>query len=121
MNVASIDDQNIIVRFVGGRFAGGNLAFEAALDGVVLEQVGQIVGRHNIADGDDIHFPADHSLLGDGAEDQAADAAKSIDCNFEWHISSFFLLVMMNYRELSNQGLHGSGAPVAVNEKRSGK
>jgi hypothetical protein len=28
---------------------------------------------------------------------------------------------MINYHELSNQGQHGSGAPAAVNEKRSGK
>jgi hypothetical protein len=28
---------------------------------------------------------------------------------------------MINYHELSNQGQHGSGAPAAVNEKRSEK
>ena len=90
MDVAAIDDENIVLRFVRGRFAGGNLAFETALGGIVFEEVSQIVGGDDIADGDDFDILADHALFRDGAENEPANASKSIDCNFNCHIFNSF-------------------------------
>ena len=69
----------------GGGFAGGNFALEAALGGIVFEEIGQIVRRNDVADGDDFDVLADHALFGDGAENQAPDATETIDCNFNCH------------------------------------
>ncbi len=83
----------------GGRFARGNLALETALGGIVFEEVSQIVGGDDVADGDDFDIFADHALFLDGAENQPANASKSIDCNFNCHIfNSFYSLSGSHYR-----------------------
>ena len=90
VDVASIDDQDVIVGFVGRGFAGGNLAAKPSLGGIIFEEIGQIVRRNDIADGHDVHVGADHALLGDCPEDQAANASKTVDCNFYSHNSMSF-------------------------------
>jgi hypothetical protein len=60
-------------------------AVETALGGVVFQQIGQVVGRHDVADGDHIEGRAEQALLDEGAEDEAADAAETIDCDFNCH------------------------------------
>ena len=90
-HIAAVDGQNIVLRLVGRGWAGGDLAGKAPLGGIVFEEIGQIVRRNNIADGDDLHVGADHALLGDGAENQAADASEAVDCNFNCHNFNVFL------------------------------
>ncbi len=85
LDFLAVDDENIVFGLVGGGFFRADLALETALGGIVFEQVSEVVGRHDVADGDDFDVLADHALLGDGAENEAADAAESIDCNFNSH------------------------------------
>ena len=82
MDVVAVDDENIVLRLVGGGFAGGNGAFESALGGIVFEEVGEVVRRDDISHGHDLDIFADHALFLDGAENQPANASKTIDCNF---------------------------------------
>jgi hypothetical protein len=57
-----------------------------ALRGIVFQQVGEVVGGHDVADGDDIEFLAEQTLLDECAEDEAADAAETIDSDFDCHV-----------------------------------
>jgi len=61
------------------------------LGGVVLEQIGQIVGRDDVSHGNDVERRAEQTLLDECAENEAADAAKTIDCDFNCHGSFRFL------------------------------
>ena len=58
----------------------------AALGGIVLEEISQVVRRHNVTHRDDLDILADHPLFGDGAEDEAPDTSKPVDCNLNSHI-----------------------------------
>jgi hypothetical protein len=54
---------------------------------VVFQQVGQIVGGHDVADGDDFDVLADEALFDEGTENETADAAKTVDGDFNGHSS----------------------------------
>ena len=58
-------------------------AAEAAVDGVVLEEVSERLGVGEIVDRDDVEVGA--AALEDGAEHEAADAAEPVDANLEDH------------------------------------
>ena len=101
----AVDDQDVVIGFLElpafglglgfgfGEGFGGSArvdgALETALGGIVLEKVGEVVGRHDVPDGDDVKFLSEKTLLGDGAEDKAADAAKPVDGDFNWHVRAF--------------------------------
>ena len=51
------------------------------MDGVILQHVGQVIRGAQILDTDDL----DLRVVDAGAEDHAADAAKTIDTNFDAH------------------------------------
>src|SRR5262249_29279420 len=53
-------------------------AREPALRRVVLQQVGEVVGRNDVADGDDVEF-AEQVLLDERAEHETADATETVD------------------------------------------
>ena len=61
-------------------------ALEAALGGIILEQVSEIIRWHDIADGDDLDILTDQTLFNHGPENQTADPSKPINSNFHWHI-----------------------------------
>ena len=84
-DIVAVHDQDIIFQLIRGRFLGGNLALEAALRGIVLQKVGQIIRRNDIADCDHLELFAKAPLLCDRAENQPADSAKSVNCNFHCH------------------------------------
>ena len=63
----------------------GDLAVEAALDGVVLQQVGEGLGVGEVVDGDDLDV---RTLLEGGAEEVTADAAEAVDTNAGGHFVS---------------------------------
>jgi hypothetical protein len=67
------------------RISWSRPALEAALDGIIFEQVRQIVRRHDIADRDHLDVLAHHALFDERAEDQATDAPEPVDCNFHCH------------------------------------
>ena len=72
-------------------FSEPTVAFEAALDGIVFEQIREVVRRNDIADRDHFDVLAHQALFDQRPEDQATDAAEPIDCNFHCHIFlSFF-------------------------------
>ena len=61
-----------------------NLSLEYALRGIVLHEVGEVVGGDEIIDGDDLVTLFEEALFDDGTEDEAADAAEPIDGDI-WH------------------------------------
>ena len=63
-------------------FLGGHGAVEMPLGRVVLEQVSQVVGRHQVVDRHHVELLAQQSLLHQGTKDQPANPAKPIDPDF---------------------------------------
>ena len=51
------------------------------MHGVVLQHIGQVIGGTQIVDADDL----DLGVIDAGAEDHAADTAKTIDTDFDAH------------------------------------
>ena len=70
----AVDDQSAVL--------GGDLAGELAVDAVVLQHIGHILGVHEgVIQTDDFHI-----IVGQGsAENEAADAAETIDTDFGFH------------------------------------
>jgi hypothetical protein len=89
VDVLAIHDEHIVLGFVGAGFLGTDFALEATLGGIVLEEVSEVVGWHDIADCDYLDVFADETLLDHRPEDEAADASKPVNSNFHWHISDF--------------------------------
>ena len=56
-------------------------ALKRTMHGVELEHVGQVIGRAQIVDADDLNVRMIHS----GTENHAADAAKTVNTNFDGH------------------------------------
>ena len=108
-DLGTVDDEHIVLGFVRRRFLGADGSGEAALRGIVLEQIREIVGWDNVTDGDDFHFLADETLLDHRAEDQTADAAEPVDCNFDRHIFS------VHYRQTLQEVAHIIHGIVCVN------
>ncbi len=73
LDLVAVDDEDVVLRHVGARLLAGNLALEAALGGVVLHQVGQVVGADQVVHRDDVDLFAQESLLDDGPKNQTAD------------------------------------------------
>ena len=73
-DLVAIDDE-------GGAF-DLDVVVEAAVDGVVLQHVGEVIGIEQVVDADDFDVL---EVLDCGAEDHTADAAKPIDANFDGH------------------------------------
>ena len=84
-NFLAVNNQHVVLGLVGGGFFRANRAGEAALRGIVFEQVGEIVGGHDVADGDDFDFLAEQALFSDRAKDEATDPTESVDGDFDWH------------------------------------
>ena len=61
------------------------IAGVVALRGVVLQQVGEHLGRGKIVDGDDLGALVTEHLT----ERQATDATEAVDCNLNCHAFSF--------------------------------
>jgi hypothetical protein len=63
---------------------GGNSGLHPAVDGIVLELVGEILGvGGDIDDGDDVDLIlAEQALIHDGLENEAADPPETVDSDF---------------------------------------
>ena len=85
LDLVAVDHEHIVLGLVRGGLPGGDGASEATLGGVVLEKVGEVVGRDDVTDGDDIELGPQVTLLDEGAEDETADAAESIDSYVDGH------------------------------------
>lgn len=82
-NLLAIDDE-------GGTFHR-DVVVEAAVDGVVLQHIGEVVGVEEVVDADDLDVL---EVFDRGAEDHAANAAEPVDANFDGH----FLLLLVVFR-----------------------
>ena len=61
--------------------SGGDLAVELAVHGVILQHIGQVVGGAQIVDAHDLDLGMVHA----GAENHAANAAKTVNTYFDAH------------------------------------
>jgi len=87
--VLAIDDQDVVLKAVGGRFLRGNLSVKATLSGIVFEEIREIIRRHDIADRDDLNLFSDETLFGNSAKDQPPNSTEPVNCNFNCHIFQF--------------------------------
>jgi len=78
-DLVAVDDDDVVFFQLRGRFLGGNRAAEFALGGVVFEEVGEVVRRNDVTDGDNIEGGSEVALLDESTEDEATDAAESVD------------------------------------------
>ena len=85
LHLLAIDDQHIIIRLVRGGFLRANCAGETALNGIILQEIRQVVGRHDIADGDHTNILPNQSLFDHRPVNQATNAAEPVNCNFYCH------------------------------------
>ena len=67
-----------------GIIAGGHLGIDPAVHGVILQHIGQVIGGTQVVDAHDL----DLGVLQAAAQDHAADAAKTIDADFDAHINT---------------------------------
>ena len=81
----AVDDEDIVLGLVGGRLLGRHRPRKLALGGVVLDEVGQVVSRDDVADGDDVERGAEEALFNESPENQPANAAETIDSDFDCH------------------------------------
>src|SRR5690606_33679332 len=80
LDLVAIDDEGV------GALDGDG-AGEAALRGVVLQEVREVVGWHQVVERDDVDLVAQEPLVNDCAEYETADAAESVDSYFYSHDS----------------------------------
>jgi len=64
-----------------GVIAGGHLGIDLAVHGVVLQHIGQVIGGAQVVDAHDL----DLGVLQAATQNHAADAAKTIDTDFNAH------------------------------------
>ena len=84
-DLGAIHDQDVVFGLVRRGLGGADGAGEAALGGVVLEQVRQVVCGDDVTHRDDVDVLAHQSLLDESAEDQTADTAETIDRYIDCH------------------------------------
>ena len=60
-----------------------DVVVELAVDGIVLQHVGEVLGVEQVVDADDLDVV---EVLDGGAEDHAPDAAEPVDANFDGHV-----------------------------------
>ena len=79
--VALSGDRDLLAVDNDGILSGLHSALEDTVHGVILEHVGQVVGRAKVVDADDLDF----GVVQAGTEDHTANAAKTVDTNFDGH------------------------------------
>ena len=84
--VALSGDGDLLAVHHDGVLGVADLSLAAAMHGIILQHVSQVVGGAQIVDADDL----DLGVIQAGAEHHAADTAKAIDANFNAHVE--FLL-----------------------------
>ena len=84
-HLLAVDDEHIRLRLVRGGFLRADGAGEPALDGIILQEIREVVRRHNIADGDHLDVFPDQTLFDHRPEHQTTNAAEPVNCNFYCH------------------------------------
>ena len=78
LDFGAVDHERLVVLM-------SDFALERALCGVVLEEIGQIVGRDEVPDGDHLDLVPYEALFHHCTICQSADSAETIDCYFYCH------------------------------------
>ena len=81
LDLVAVDDEHVVLCGRGRISSLPTLPVELALRGVVLEQVGEVVGRDDIVDRDDVDLLAEQPLFDQGAKHQAADPPETVDAD----------------------------------------
>src|SRR5690606_9097907 len=86
LDLVTVDDENVGLFLRGVALLGGHGVLELAVDGIVTDLVGEIVGvGGDVDDGHDIELLAQQALIADRLKHHAADATKAVDSNFDGH------------------------------------
>ena len=85
----AVDHEHVVFGDFGSRFLGTDRAGKATLRGVVFDEVSEVVSGNDIPDRDDFDVFTDETLFDQRPEDQAANTAEPIDCNFHCHNFDF--------------------------------
>ena len=100
----AVDDQDVVLGVLRrGDLRAADLAVEASLGGVVLEQVGEVVGGDEVVDGDDVELLAEQALVADRPKHQAADAAETVDADFDHNVPLPEVETSVRNRQLSRR------------------
>jgi len=89
LDAVAVDNEDVLL--AGGSGFGFDAVLEAAVDGVVLHLVSEVVsvGFH-IDDSDDVEFVTEEALIADGLEDHTTDTTETVDTDVEGHYYVFF-------------------------------
>ena len=81
-NLVAIHHQDIVLFEGGVGLFAGNGFVGLALGRVVFDEVGEVIRRDEVVHGHDFDFLAEKALVTDSAEDEAANAPKAVDADF---------------------------------------
>jgi len=95
-----VDHQHVMLRLVRRRLLRADAPLKPALRRVVLEQISQVVRRHDVPYRHHLNLLAHQTLLDHRPVHQAANPAEPIDCDFHFHISIQFRFSSLQF---SNQ------------------
>jgi hypothetical protein len=102
----SVDDKEVVLGNVGAGFLAVDFFLRASLRGVILHEVSEVVRRNEVVDCHDVDLLAEEALVANCTEDEAADAAETIDANFNHETLS--ILQMMTKKSGSKEGVRRS-------------
>ncbi len=86
-HVLTVDGQHVVGFLVRPRLLRADVPVELALDRVVLQQVGEVVGGDDVTDGDHLDLFAEQTLLVQGAKYQATNPTETVDGDTRAHCS----------------------------------
>ena len=81
LDFAAVNDEQVVF-LRAGRFRAAHLTAETTLDGVVLEQVGEIVGGNEIVHRHDVDGFAEQALIANGTKNKAPDPPETVNGYF---------------------------------------
>lgn len=85
LDLLAVDDQRVVLGKAGVGLLANDRPRELALGGVILQQVGEVIGRDEVVDGDHLDLLAQQTLIADRPEDQPTNAAEPINTNTNCH------------------------------------
>ena len=94
LNFVPIDDKDVVFSDFRAGFFGVNFFLSAALGRVILNQVSEVVSRHEVVHGDYLNFFTEKSLVANCAKHQTPDASETIDADFD-HVTSGVVMCVL--------------------------
>jgi hypothetical protein len=78
----TIDDENVVCRQIRAGLLGGDVLAGFTLRGVILDEISQVVSRHEVVHCHDFDLFAQEALITDCAKHETTDAPETIDADF---------------------------------------